>query len=43
MTVLVAGGTGFLGKIFWVMLLARYPNVGKLYLMVRSSKGKGIW
>jgi len=37
----VLGGTGFLGKIFWVMLLARYPNIGKLYLMVRSSKGKG--
>jgi len=37
----VLGGTGFLGKIFWVMLLARYPQIGKLYLMVRSSKGKG--
>lgn len=37
----VLGGTGFLGKVFWVMLLAKYPNIGRLYLMVRSSKGKG--
>lgn len=38
---LVLGGTGFLGKVFWVMLLWAYPEIGKLYLMVRSSKGKG--
>jgi len=38
---LLLGGTGFLGKVFWVMLLAQYPNLGKLYLMVRSSKAKG--
>ncbi|MGZ3473237.1 MAG: AMP-binding protein, partial [Polyangiales bacterium] len=37
----VLGGTGFLGKVFWVMLLAKYPSIGKIYLMVRSSKGKG--
>jgi long-chain acyl-CoA synthetase len=35
----VLGGTGFLGKIFWVMLLARYPGIGKIFLMVRSSRG----
>ncbi|HEX7663679.1 MAG TPA: SDR family oxidoreductase, partial [Polyangiaceae bacterium] len=35
---LVLGGTGFLGKIFWVMLLDRYPAVEKIYLLVRSSK-----
>ena len=34
----VIGGTGFLGKIFWVMLLARYPKVGKIYLVVRGKK-----
>ncbi|MBL8721873.1 MAG: AMP-binding protein [Myxococcales bacterium] len=37
----VLGGTGFLGKVFWVMLLAAYPGIGKIYMMVRSSKGKG--
>ena len=37
---LILGGTGFLGKLFWVMLLTRYPNVGKIHLLVRSSKHK---
>lgn len=37
---LVLGGTGFLGKIFWVMMLARYPSVGRIYLLVRQSKTK---
>jgi len=34
---LVLGGTGFLGKIFWVMLLDRYPQIGKIFLLVRKS------
>lgn len=34
---LVLGGTGFLGKIFWVLLLCRYPEIGKIYLLVRKS------
>jgi long-chain acyl-CoA synthetase len=34
----VLGGTGFLGKVFWLMLLDRYPQVGKIYLLVRSTK-----
>src|SRR5579862_4808118 len=33
----VLGGTGFLGKIFWSMLLHRYPNVGRVYLVVRPK------
>jgi long-chain acyl-CoA synthetase len=37
---LVLGGTGFVGKVFWVMLLARYPEIGKIYLLVRSGKGR---
>jgi long-chain acyl-CoA synthetase len=37
---LVLGGTGFLGKIFWVMMLARFPSVGRIYLLVRKSKTK---
>ncbi|MBK6465106.1 MAG: AMP-binding protein [Myxococcales bacterium] len=35
---LVLGGTGFLGKIFWIMLLHHYPSIGKIFLLVRSSK-----
>jgi long-chain acyl-CoA synthetase len=37
---LLLGGTGFLGKIFWVLLLARYPELGRIYLLVRSSAKK---
>ena len=37
---LVLGGTGFVGKVFWAMLLDRYPGVGKIYLLVRSSGGR---
>lgn len=35
---LVLGGTGFLGKIFWILLLERYPQIGKIFLLVRKSK-----
>jgi long-chain acyl-CoA synthetase len=35
---LLLGGTGFLGKVFWLMLLDRYPDIGKIYLLVRSTK-----
>jgi long-chain acyl-CoA synthetase len=34
----VLGGTGFLGKVFWLMLLDRYPGVGKIYLLVRRTR-----
>ncbi|MFO0662330.1 MAG: AMP-binding protein [Polyangiaceae bacterium] len=37
---LILGGTGFLGKIFWILLLHRYPNVGRIYLLVRKGKGR---
>ncbi len=35
---LLLGGTGFLGKVFLAMLLDRFPDVGRIYLLVRSSK-----
>jgi long-chain acyl-CoA synthetase len=35
---LVLGGTGFLGKIFWILLLHRYPEVAKIYLLVRKNE-----
>src|SRR5262249_42110943 len=31
------GGTGFLGKVTLSMLLERYPQVNKIYLMVRAG------
>jgi long-chain acyl-CoA synthetase len=35
----VLGGTGFLGKVFWAMLLDRYPVIGRIYLVVRPKDG----
>ena len=37
--ILVVGGTGFLGKVWLSLLLARVPDIGKIYLVVRSKKG----
>ncbi|MGA3124644.1 MAG: SDR family oxidoreductase, partial [Polyangiaceae bacterium] len=37
--ILIVGGTGFLGKIFWSMLLDRYSGVERIYLVVRSKEG----
>jgi long-chain acyl-CoA synthetase len=34
---LVIGGTGFLGRVFWTMLLDRYPEVGRLFVVVRAK------
>src|SRR5271155_5780109 len=34
----VLGGTGFLGKVFWAMLLDRYPEVGRIFLVVRRKE-----
>lgn len=33
----ILGGTGFLGKVFWCLLLDRFPDIGKIFLMTRSS------
>jgi long-chain acyl-CoA synthetase len=38
--IVVIGGTGFLGKVFWSLLLARYPMVSRLYLLVRGKSGQ---
>jgi long-chain acyl-CoA synthetase len=37
--IVLFGGTGFLGKIFWSMLLDRYDNVGRIFLVVRAKGG----
>lgn len=35
----VVGGTGFLGKVWWAHLLHHFPGVGHLYLVVRARQG----
>ncbi|HEY5145750.1 MAG TPA: SDR family oxidoreductase, partial [Polyangiaceae bacterium] len=43
----ILGGTGFLGKVFWSMLLDRYPDVERIYLVVRpkaaGTPGSRFW
>ncbi|HEY6724135.1 MAG TPA: SDR family oxidoreductase, partial [Polyangiaceae bacterium] len=36
----VIGGTGFLGKVWWGFLLARFPEFAHMYLVVRSKEGQ---
>lgn len=38
--ILVAGGSGFVGKVWLAMVLERIPDVGKIYLLLRG-KGRG--
>ncbi len=40
-TVVVVGGTGFLGKVYWVMLLAKFPDIRRLVLVVRARGKQG--
>ena len=35
--IVVVGGTGFLGKLFWAMLIERYPEVGEIFIVVRPK------
>jgi long-chain acyl-CoA synthetase len=37
--VLVTGATGFLGKVWLSMLLERYPQVARVYVLVRAGAG----
>jgi Putative dehydrogenase domain of multifunctional non-ribosomal peptide synthetases and related enzymes len=37
--VFVLGGTGFLGKVLTSMLLHRFPDIGRVYVMVRRGTG----
>ena len=39
---LVMGGTGFLGKVWWSMLLHRFPEIEHIYLVVRPKPSKGL-
>jgi long-chain acyl-CoA synthetase len=36
----VIGGTGFLGKVFWSLLLSEYPVIGRITLLVRPKAGQ---
>ncbi len=36
----ILGGTGFLGKVFWTFLLSKYPEIGHIHLVVRARGGQ---
>ncbi|MBP9087141.1 MAG: SDR family oxidoreductase, partial [Kofleriaceae bacterium] len=38
-TILLIGTTGFVGKVALSMLLHRYPQVGRIYCLVRPGAG----
>jgi long-chain acyl-CoA synthetase len=35
----VVGGTGFLGKVWWAFLLSRFPDLERIYLVMRPKGG----
>lgn len=39
-TVLVTGGTGFMGKVLVEKLLYACPGISRVYVLMRSKKGK---
>lgn len=39
-TILVTGGTGFMGKVFVEKMLRTCPDIAMFYLIVRHKKGK---
>ncbi len=36
----VVGGTGFLGKVWWAMVLHHFPELEHIYLVVRERRGQ---
>lgn len=40
LSLLITGGTGFMGKVLMEKLLRKCPDIKKIYLLVRSKKGK---
>lgn len=39
--VLFTGASGFLGKVWLSMILAKVPEVGRIYVLLRGKKGQG--
>ncbi|XP_066991212.2 fatty acyl-CoA reductase wat [Anabrus simplex] len=41
-TILITGGTGFMGKVLLQKLLRTCPGINTVYLLIRSKKGKDV-
>ena len=40
--IFVTGGTGFVGKVLLEKLMRSFPQVGKVYVLIRQKKGQGV-
>ncbi len=40
--VVVVGGTGFLGQVWWAFLLSRFPDIERIYLVMRPKGGASV-
>lgn len=38
--IFLTGGTGFIGKVLVEKLLRTFPDIGTIYVLIRSKKGK---
>src|SRR3954465_8937589 len=38
----VVGGTGFLGQVWWAFLLSRFPDLERIYLVMRPKGGATV-
>lgn len=41
-SVLISGGTGFMGKVITEKLLRACPDIKHIYLLIREKKGKNL-
>lgn len=39
-SIFITGGTGFMGKVLVEKLLYASPNIGNIYILMRSKRGK---
>ena len=40
--ILLTGGTGFLGKVFLLLMLRHHPEVERIYLLIRGDKRSSL-
>lgn len=41
-TIFITGATGFLGKLILEKLLRAFPNIRRIYLLVRPKRGRSV-
>lgn len=41
-SILITGGTGFMGKVLMEKLLYSIPDIGNIYVLMRPKRGKSV-